>query len=501
MAVDKLVPTANATDTGGVLLTNNFSLIDETVASADGSVNSTNVDDISALAAAVWNSISDLSSSPSSINSATFRVRARVTRSSGTDDTYTYRLRCVVGGTNYDITYTDADVDAGFIDRTIAVSTAHTEAQFNGATFELQQTLYSKTKGFDNCQLDIDAIELEVDYVAGALEGDLAATEAQDTASLAGGVIVAGDLAATDAADVAALAGDVLVQADLAGIEGSDIAAFSGQVSDVAQGDLAAIDNPDTAALDGAVVVAGALVGTDAQDVAMFAGDVMVAGDLSASEGADAAALAGGVLVQGDVAATDAIDVGAFSGTTIAPAVGDLAATEAADTAAFTDLKGGARTLSAVVNTNINKQVTHPTWLLKLHYSTPLRATSRGQVTIGADNFGRQGLRVENMTEAVLQFVLRDDDDAVKALVDFEGIDDIAVTLWAYYETDGVVVWTGFLDGVRYRNHEARFSAARVAAGAATFPSRFFHRGDFPYMPVEGTEIKWAGHVLTLRVR
>lgn len=161
----------------------------------------------------------------------------------------------------------------------------------------------------------------------------------------------------------------------------------------------------------------------------------------------------------------------------------------------------GARTLPAAVGTNIAKQITEPTWLLELDYSTPLRATSRGQVTLGGDIFGRRGLRIENMSETALGFVLRDDDKAVKGLADFEGIDDIAVTLWAYYETDGVVVWTGFLDGVRYRDHEARFSAARLAAGTATWPDQYFHRNQFPYLPSDGTEIRWGSNLLTLRAR
>jgi len=89
--------------------------------------------------------------------------------------------------------------------------------------------------GTRNCvgRLYIDGADqgTETNYLvsgSGAATGQLAATEAADTAAITGDVIVSGTLAATEAADVAALAGGVLVSGALAATEAADVAAFVG---------------------------------------------------------------------------------------------------------------------------------------------------------------------------------------------------------------------------------------------------------------------------------
>lgn len=93
---------------------------------------------------------------------------------------------------------------------------------------------------------------------AGGISGDLAATEAADTASFAGQVIVAGDLAVTEAPDVADLAGQVTVSGDLTASEATDLASFAGHV--IVAGDLAATEAADMAALIGTISATGGRV-------------------------------------------------------------------------------------------------------------------------------------------------------------------------------------------------------------------------------------------------
>ncbi len=90
--------------------------------------------------------------------------------------------------------------------------------------------------------------------------GSLAATEAADTAAIAGAVLVSGSLAATEAADTAALAGTVLVSGALAATEAADTAAIAGMV--LVSGTLAATEGADTASMAGAV--------TDAAQIETF---------------------------------------------------------------------------------------------------------------------------------------------------------------------------------------------------------------------------------------
>ncbi len=126
---------------------------------------------------------------------------------------------------------------------------------------------------------------------SGDIEGDLAATEAPDVASMVGQVEVSGALAATEAPDVAAMVGEAALNAALAVTEAPDVAAMVGRVE--VQGDLVATEAPDVASMVGRVEVSGALVATEAADIAAMIGSVEIAGALAVTEAADIAAMVG----------------------------------------------------------------------------------------------------------------------------------------------------------------------------------------------------------------
>jgi len=186
-------------------------------------------------------------------------------------------------------------------------------------------------------QGDLAATEaVDVSAVSGAVlvQGTLATTEAADTFAASGGVVTSGDLAVTEATDTAAFVGAVLVQGDLAATEVADTAAMSGTV--LVQGDLIVTESVDVLAASGVVVlnaITGDLASTEATDTLAGAGAVLVQGDLVVTETADIFAATAGVVSQGDLAVTEAIDVAAFVGSVVVQ--GDLAATETADTATF----------------------------------------------------------------------------------------------------------------------------------------------------------------------
>jgi len=193
-------------------------------------------------------------------------------------------------------------------------------------------TYYVRVRGVAGVT-DSSAEQL-VTVSAGAVTGDLAATDVTDTAALAGDVLVQGDVAATDITDSAAISGAVLVQGDLSATDSNDTFAATGSVSSGVSGDLAATDVTDTAAAAGTVLVQGAVAGTDVTDTAALAGSVIVQGDLVATDTVDTAAAVGSILVAGDLAVTDAIDAADFAGAVLVQ--GDLAGTDIPDVAAFT---------------------------------------------------------------------------------------------------------------------------------------------------------------------
>lgn len=110
------------------------------------------------------------------------------------------------------------------------------------------------------------------DFDPFGITGDLAATEAADTAAMSATVETSGDLAATEGADTAAISATVSTAGDLAATEAADTLAASASV--ITAGDLAATEGADTFAgsitVSGVSVVTGDLAVTEPQDVASF---------------------------------------------------------------------------------------------------------------------------------------------------------------------------------------------------------------------------------------
>lgn len=118
-------------------------------------------------------------------------------------------------------------------------------------------------------------------------------------AVVSGGSDVTGDLAATEAQDTAAFSGLVLIVGSLSATESQDTASFSGASS--VSGDLAATEAQDSAAFAGVVLILGDLAATEAQDEAAFFGaGVGPVGDLAATESQDTAAFTGTIFIYGE---------------------------------------------------------------------------------------------------------------------------------------------------------------------------------------------------------
>jgi hypothetical protein len=123
---------------------------------------------------------------------------------------------------------------------------------------------------------------------AGAIEGELAATEGADAFAAAVDVWVAGTFALTDAADTAAVAGDVYVSGSIALTESADTAEITGNL--VVSAQLSATEADDAADIVGELAggpVVGSLDAIEAADTASVSGAVDVVGALDATEGND----------------------------------------------------------------------------------------------------------------------------------------------------------------------------------------------------------------------
>jgi hypothetical protein len=176
------------------------------------------------------------------------------------------------------------------------------------------------------------------DNVVGYIVNDNGTLKYNEQALLAG---VTGNLVATEAGDTAELAGEVVaagsIDVALAATEAGDTATFTAAVEAPAvTGDLVATEASDTAALNAAVVWLARLSAVETADTAALASTVTWNAALQATEAADAAAFAATTRWDAKLVATEAADSAVFTATVFVTVTAELAATEAADTAAFT---------------------------------------------------------------------------------------------------------------------------------------------------------------------
>lgn len=191
-----------------------------------------------------------------------------------------------------------------------------------------------------------DRLWLDVVAGGGGVTGTLAATDAQDAASVSGSASApsaSGSLSASDAQDIASFAGALIFSGSLSATDSPDAATFAGTAyAPGISGTLAATDAPDTAAFSGALTFSGSLAASESPDAATLAGAFGPSGALAATEPQDAATVAGGYAsgVTGALSASEPADIASLSGSH-GPA-GSLSASEPQDSATFTGLVPGA---------------------------------------------------------------------------------------------------------------------------------------------------------------
>lgn len=174
MPTATLVPTA-LTDTNLNVATGAYTDVDETIASADGSTINSVTDEWtggSGTGSAFSFTMSDLPAAADSINTVQFRVRAKVSGGYSNDDV---TWRCDVSGTNAPTTkaqWVAEDDGAGFENRgaSTPVTSAASVADVNGWTVRVYQSVFLELTPVDGLYLQIDAVEIIVDYNEAAPE-------------------------------------------------------------------------------------------------------------------------------------------------------------------------------------------------------------------------------------------------------------------------------------------------------------------------------------------
>jgi hypothetical protein len=169
MPTATIVP-ASLSDTNSNVAAGAYTDIDETIAAADGST----LDSVTnqwtngpGTASAFTFTLTDLPAAALSINTVQFRVRARVTPTGAVDDIVSWV--CDVQGSNAPTTtanFTSADEGAGFANRgaSTGVTSSALVSEVNSWTIRVYQSAYSPESTADGLNLEIDCIEIIVDY-------------------------------------------------------------------------------------------------------------------------------------------------------------------------------------------------------------------------------------------------------------------------------------------------------------------------------------------------
>jgi len=165
-----------------------------------------------------------------------------------------------------------------------------------------------------------DRLWLDVVAGGGGVTGTLAATDAQDSASVSGSASApsaSGALSASDAQDIASFSGALIFSGSLSATDSPDAATFAGTAyAPGVSGTLAATDNADAAGLSGALSFVGALSAVESQDSAAVAGAFGPSGALGATDQPDSVTFAGSHAsgAAGSMTASDQSDVAVFAG-------------------------------------------------------------------------------------------------------------------------------------------------------------------------------------------
>lgn len=186
-----------------------------------------------------------------------------------------------------------------------------------------------------------DRLWLDVVAGGGGVTGTLAATDAQDAASVSGSASApsaSGALSASDAQDIASFTGALIFSGSLSATDSPDAATFAGTAyAPGVSGTFAATDGADSAVFTGALSFVGSITATEPQDQISLTGSTGSGGTLAATESVDTASLAGAfgaASFSGLLAATEATDIFAVSGSVMAPPIiGSLMASDGQDVA------------------------------------------------------------------------------------------------------------------------------------------------------------------------
>jgi hypothetical protein len=246
------------------------------------------------------------------------------------------RIAVAVNTSTMEVTFRNITKSSAWFTPTVCTLAPGTPVRFGystnnivptaNATFQFSDTFVGTPPDASYTRWDGSSIS------TGEITGALAQTQAAQTLSSDGKVLVAGTLTQTQAAQALSATGTVTIGGALTQAQAAQMLSATGTVA--VAGALTQAQAAQTISSVGKVLVTGTLAQQQADQTISATGKVLVSGTLSQAQAAQTLSSAGNVLVTGTLTQTQAAQT--ISATGMVGLIGTLATTEAADAAAMT---------------------------------------------------------------------------------------------------------------------------------------------------------------------
>ena len=161
------------------------------------------------------------------------------------------------------------------------------------------------------------------------------------------------------------------------------------------------------------------------------------------------------------------------------------------------------RTLSEATEASTEALTTKPGWLVELFWATPLRLSSRGNISWRDRSWVPDTLVAVSTGEGGY-IELANSNLAYSALVMNEGVADVGCQIWKFYgdapgADDPVLIFDGVLDRAEINHKAVKITLAQESSRTKMAPRhRIDASGGFNHLRPAGTRISWGGQVYVL---
>lgn len=159
-----------------------------------------------------------------------------------------------------------------------------------------------------------------------------------------------------------------------------------------------------------------------------------------------------------------------------------------------------ARTLSATIQAAIGEHVTEPGFLVYVGLGTPLRWSTRGEVTWDSETWYAAGLEINSVAPDKASISIRNDNGYGSALALDNQLRDVQFRIYAYYDGDAQEIFRGYGGGASISMDSVSINLYASRSDGTKVPKMRIANPLFTNLPVVGTTIRWGNDELKVTI-